>query len=369
MPTPMFASSHPRQGERLEALRRYEILDTPREAEFDDIAALIADICEAPVAVVNFIDADRQWFKAECGLGVRSTPLETSLCSHVILENRFVEIPDTLADPRMCDNPLCTADGGFRFYAGALLETAEGLPLGTLCVLDVKPRTLTPLQRHAIVTLAGRVMSELNLRLSLRVQDVLRREIDHRVKNSLASIAAVIHIQSARSDSAAARDALAAVGSRLTALSALHEEMQLGSDGEAVDAASLIGRSVGKLRSIVGDQVAFALELAPTLVPSDHANAIALIVNEFVTNSARHGFGAGAAGTISIALRPSAGGYALILRDDGRGDARALEAVEASKGLGSRVVATLARSIGAAPRWTVAHPGMRLDLDVMNERT
>jgi len=368
MQADMLATPHPRQAERLDALRRYEILDTPREAEFDDIAALVAEICDAPVAVVNFIDADRQWFKAEVGLGVRSTPLETSLCSHVILEHQFVEIADTLADSRMCDNPLCLADGGFRFYAGALLETPDGLPLGTLCVLDVKPRTLTPMQRRAVRTLAVRVMSELNLRLSLKVQDVLRREIDHRIKNSLASIAAVIQLQSARSDSAAAREALAAVGSRLTALSALHEEMQLGSDGEAVDAASLIERSVGKLGTIIGDQVAIALELAPTMVPSDHANAIALIVNEFVTNSARHGFGVGETGTISIALRPSENGYALSLSDDGCGDAQSLAAVENTKGLGGRVVATLARSIGATPRWTAAEPGLRLELAVLLER-
>ena len=364
----MLATTHPRQDERLDALRRYEILDTPREAEFDDIVALVAEICEAPVAVVNLIDADRQWFKAEVGLGVCSTPLETSLCSHIILENQFVEIRDTLADPRMCDNPLCTADGGFRFYAGALLETAEGLPLGTLCVLDTKPRTLTDLQRRAIRTLAARVMSELNLRLSLKVQDMLRREIDHRVKNSLGSIAAVIQLQSARSDSAAAREALAAVGSRLTALSALHEEMQLGSGDETVDAASLIKRSVEKLRTIIGEENTFALAVESTMVPSDHANAIALIVNEFVTNSARHGIGAGRSGTISIVLRPFRGGYALRLSDDGRGDAQSLERIERSQGLGSRLVAALARSIGGEPRWTAVEPGIRLDLEAAIER-
>ena len=235
-------------------------------------------------------------------------------------------------------------------------------------MLDVLPRTLTPLQRRAVRTLALRVMSELNLRLSLRVQDVLRREVDHRVKNSLASIAAVIQLQSARSDSAAVREALSAVGSRLTALGALHEEMQLGSDGESVDAASLIRRSVNKLKSIVGDRIAFALELAPTMVPSDHANVIALIVNEFVTNSARHGFGVGGTGTITIALHPGHGGYSLSMRDDGCGDARSLAAVEKTTGLGGRVVATLARSIGAAPRWSVADPGLRLELAVLLER-
>ena len=92
----MKPEQHPQETERLRELRRYGILDTDREQAFDEIVELAALLCEAPVSVVNFIDKDRQWFKAEVGLGVRSTPLETSLCGHVILQDEFVEIPDTL---------------------------------------------------------------------------------------------------------------------------------------------------------------------------------------------------------------------------------------------------------------------------------
>ncbi len=176
----MKASPHPRQVERLAALARYAVLDTPREREFDEIVELAAEICEAPISVVNLIDAERQWFKAEVGLGVRETPLETSLCSHVVLDAPFVEIPDTLADPRMTDNPLCLDDAGLRFYAGAQLLSSEGLPLGTLCVLDRRPRTLTALQRRTIGVLARQVMRILEHRLALRRQEILRREMDHR---------------------------------------------------------------------------------------------------------------------------------------------------------------------------------------------
>ncbi|MDQ3075382.1 MAG: ATP-binding protein [Pseudomonadota bacterium] len=358
----MLACTHPRQEARLAALEQYHILDTPREAEFDDIVALVAEICEAPVAVVNFIDSDRQWFKAEVGLGVSSTPLDTSLCSHVILENDFVEIPDTHRDPRMSDNPLCVAEDGFRFYAGALLKTPEGLPLGTLCVLDRRPRSLTPLQRRTIALLADRVMSELNLRLALRRQSLLRREIDHRVKNSLASVGAIIGLQAARSASPETRLALDAVHARLTALEALHEELHQVGDGETVDFAGLIDRAVAKLRQIIPDRIAIDVDVAPHRLSSDRASAIALTVNEFVTNSAKHGFLSDSAGTIRVTGMAEDGGFRLVCEDDGAGDEAAIERIENSAGLGIRIIRTLAASLGTTTEWSAQEPGVRLEM-------
>lgn len=154
---------------RLAALNRYDILDTPTEPTFDNIAELAADLCEAPIAVVNFIADGRQWFKAEVGIGQRELPLDVSICRHAILQPGLFVVPDLTADPRFTDNPLVTAAGGLRFYAGALLETSEGLPLGTVCVLDNKPRPdgLTEKQAKLLKTLARQVMSELELRRSL----------------------------------------------------------------------------------------------------------------------------------------------------------------------------------------------------------
>ncbi len=153
---------------RLRALLRYDILDTPKEADYDDIAAMASEICEAPIAVVNLVADDRQWFKAEVGIGVRSTPLETSFCAHAILRPGLTIIPDTRQDTRFDCNPLVTADGGIRFYAGALLETPEGLPIGTVCVLDTRPRDLTPFQARTLSRLARQVMTQLELRRALR---------------------------------------------------------------------------------------------------------------------------------------------------------------------------------------------------------
>lgn len=155
---------------RLSALGRYEILDTPTERDFDEIAQLASDICGTPIAVVNFIAADRQFFKAEVGLGVRTTPLESSFCAKAILEEDFLEVPDTTRDARFDGNPLVTGAPHPRFYAGALLKTDEGSPIGTVCVLDHAPRELNELQRRTLRVLARQVMARLELRRALRVK-------------------------------------------------------------------------------------------------------------------------------------------------------------------------------------------------------
>ena len=157
-----------RERRRLEALDSYHILDTPREPAFDEVARLAADLCGTPIGVINLIGAGRQFFKAEVGLGVRETPLETSFCQHAILEQDFLLVPDATADARFNRNPLVTAASGLRFYAGALLKTAEGLPIGTLCVLDTQPRDLSELQQRALKVLANQVMSQFEMRRAIR---------------------------------------------------------------------------------------------------------------------------------------------------------------------------------------------------------
>ncbi len=164
----MRASQPLDEPSRLKALRRYGILDTPPEPDYDGIARLIAQICQAPISVVNFIDENRQWFKAEVGLGVRETPLDISICAHAILQKNLFVVHDTLLDPRFCTNPLCISDPNLRFYAGALLETKDGYPLGTLCVLDYVPRELSDQQKDALMILARQVMNMLELRRSIQ---------------------------------------------------------------------------------------------------------------------------------------------------------------------------------------------------------
>jgi PAS domain S-box-containing protein len=160
-----------KETDRVAALDRYGILDTPREPDFDDIARLAAEVFEAPIAVVNLIAGDRQWFKAEVGIGARELPLSVSICAHAILQADMLIVPDLRDDPRFDCNPLVTAsDGALRFYAGALLKTDDGLPIGTVCVLDTQPRLtgVSERQRLTLEVLARQVMTQLELRRVLR---------------------------------------------------------------------------------------------------------------------------------------------------------------------------------------------------------
>jgi PAS domain S-box-containing protein len=160
------------EAERVMALRSYDILDTPTEPEFDDLVHLAAETFGAPIAVVNLVASDRQWFKAEVGIGARQLPLDVSICAHAIVQNDFMVVPDTREDARFSGNPLVTVDDGLRFYAGALLRSAAGLPIGTVCVLDREPRPdgITPHQRLVLEVLARQVMTQLELRRAIAEQ-------------------------------------------------------------------------------------------------------------------------------------------------------------------------------------------------------
>ena len=153
----MKAELHRAEQYRLGALRSYGILDTPREIDFDEIVKVASAVCGTPISVVNLIDQGRQWFKAEVGLGLRETPLDSSICAHAILQPDLFIVPDTKLDHRFCNNSLVTGDPYLRFYAGALLETPEGFPFGTVCV-DYKPRQLDETQKAFLHLMSNQVM-------------------------------------------------------------------------------------------------------------------------------------------------------------------------------------------------------------------
>lgn len=178
MPSNIDLCSDEYEKQRLQALAEYRILDTPEESAFDDIVEVASLICDAPIAVINFIDRDRQWFKSEKGLGVRETPLDISICSHAILQPGLFIVPDTTRDARFANNPLVTGEPYLRFYAGALLESRDGYPLGTLCVLDYQPRELTERQRFALQALANQVMAHMELMKAHREQADLISELE-----------------------------------------------------------------------------------------------------------------------------------------------------------------------------------------------
>lgn len=346
----MLASPHPRQAERLAALRNLNILDTPREASYDEIVALVADICEAPIAVINLIDEDRQWFKAEIGLGVRETPLETSICSHVILVPGLTVIRDTRADPRMCDNALCLSTPNLRFYAGICLETDEGLPLGTLCVLDHKPRDLTELQRKALAVLARQVMVQIKLNLRLKESEALRQEIDHRVKNSLGLVQAVLTLQARQSVEPGVQIALEQARDRVGAVANVHTQLHRSGSATDVELDEFIALLTESLGSHAHSGVVLSSSVPAITVTARDASNIGLLVNELATNSLKHGFAEDRPGHILIEGEEFQDRVRITVRDNGLGLPSDFDPT-ISKGLGMRLALSLAKGFGGELQW------------------
>jgi len=157
----------PQEDIRLAALQRLNILDTPREAEFDDIVKLASHLLDAPIALVSLVDRDRQWFKACVGLDADETPRNVSFCAYAIAQEDLAQvfvIPDATQDARFRDNPLVTGPPHIRLYAGAPLVTSDGHALGSLCIIDTQPRQPTPKQLSALQVLAHSVVTQMEFR-------------------------------------------------------------------------------------------------------------------------------------------------------------------------------------------------------------
>lgn len=172
----MKASLPPDEAQRLAALREYAVLDTPAEASFDDLTELAAYICEAPIALITLIDEDRQWFKSRVNFDPTETKRDIAFCAHVIHEKELTIVPNATLDARFSDNPLVLGEPGIRFYAGAPLTTPDGYTLGSLCVLDRKPREMRADHQLALRVLSRHVMTQLELRRRKLEVETLRRE-------------------------------------------------------------------------------------------------------------------------------------------------------------------------------------------------
>ena len=152
------------ESDRQLALERYNILDTLPEQEYDDLTQLAASICGTPIALISFIDRDRQWFKSRVGLDTLETPRDISFCGHAVANDAFLNVPDAIQDPRFADNPLVVNEPNIRFYTGVPLKTSDNFNLGTLCVIDSQPHDLTPQQIKQLEALGRLAISLLELR-------------------------------------------------------------------------------------------------------------------------------------------------------------------------------------------------------------
>ncbi len=191
---PKMAATHSVQEEqRLSELYRYSILDTPSESAFDDLAKLATFICATPISFVSLVDADRMWFKAKVGLSVDEVPRVDKFFSSATPGEDLRVISDAQADEALSSHPLVASGPKIRFYAEVPLVTPRGFRIGTLCVADTRPRTLTADQSAALATLARTVVTQLELRLLLKSQMDLQSSTDDVVADRTAQLSAAKH--------------------------------------------------------------------------------------------------------------------------------------------------------------------------------
>lgn len=219
----MFPTIPYNESQRLSELYRFRILDTLPEEDYDQIVQLASQICKTPISFISLIDINRQWIKARVGIEAEETDRKLSFCGHAILGEDVMEVPDTLEDERFADNPFVAGEPNVRFYAGVPLVTANGYKVGSLCVLDSKPRHLEKEELFALKVLARQVMRLLELRhknLELEQQAKLTEQhkaklvelsetqkkiisiIAHDVRNPLASLKGIIQLNELKALSA-----------------------------------------------------------------------------------------------------------------------------------------------------------------------
>jgi GAF domain-containing protein len=176
------------ERQRLVALERTGLVDSPPEEAFDRLTWLAAQSLNAPIALLTLLTPTRQWFKSRIGLDLAETPRSWAFCNHTIMQKQVFSVSDLIKDPRFADNPAVKGERGFRFYAGAPVLDEDGFVVGSLCVIDQKPRTLDKREERAIQALAALASDEVRLRaLDRKLREALRgRNVAPNVKHNAA---------------------------------------------------------------------------------------------------------------------------------------------------------------------------------------
>ncbi|WP_207484111.1 GAF domain-containing protein [Arenibaculum pallidiluteum] len=382
---------------RLEALRRYEILDTPPEETLDRITALASRLFGMPISLVTLLDENRQWFKSRHGIPVEWTSRDVAFCAHAILGEQPMVVEDAARDIRFAKNPLVTGELGIRFYAGAPLRTPEGHALGTVCVIDRVPHhDFDEADRAVLQDLAGLVMLHLESRDALRAlrreiedhlrtgrqlqaalseKDVLLREVHHRVKNNMQSVVAMLQFERVRLGhltEATAR--MEAIEQRIVILGRIHEQLYASGQLDRIDLSEQLRRLAEGLSAL--DLHGFggiAVEAERLACDLDTAVPLGLIANELLMNSIKHAAPVhGGWIRVTLQRRPEADRVDLVVADGGRDagsdrkhtiraekDRREPGVAKAACGIGMTLVRALASQIDASvvdcgPDWSTA---------------
>lgn len=273
------------EEERLQALYRYKILDTPREEAFDDITRLLAYVCHTPMAIISFVDRDRQWFKAELGLGVRETSRDVSFCAFCIQQRGLFTVKDAREDSRFDENWLVYRDPFLRFYASCPLVTPEGFAIGTVGVLDRVLRDLSEDQNDMLRFMSRQVMNLLELRrakedaeLASKIKDRFLAVLSHELRTPLAAILGWAQLaRKKRLQDEALNEALDVIEQNARLQATLIEDLldisritagKLSLDLKSVALSPMLQRSVNSMRP-AAQQKRVTLEFSNQLSPEE----------------------------------------------------------------------------------------------------
>lgn len=344
----------------MQAVHRYDILDTPADGAFDHVTQVAARLMGTPISIISIVDTDRIWFKSHHGVDVQEISRDPGLCASAIMHDGPWLVNDAPLDPRTISNPLVAGEFGLHFYLGIPLETHDGFKLGTLCVLDFKPRAVTQDQIENLQSLARVVMDQLELRLTARESiaalsvaveqkeaaltqaKLMSLEIDHRVRNSLGLIVSLLGVQSLQLRGTPAASELTKAAGKIMAVAQVHKHMQVDATVVTTDCAEYLQRLCHDLREMLykGDTATISVDAVPLSLPSEQIVRIGLIVNELVTNAVKQG-----ASNVQVALtRRDVDEYSLSVSDDGHG-LPADFAPDDMAGLGMKVVTSLVRNL------------------------
>jgi len=336
------------EAARMAAVRRFDVLDTPPDGAFDRITALAARRFGVPISIISIVDEDRIWFKSRHGVPVEQIDRLPGLCASAILGDEPYLLADASIDPRSLANPLVAGDFGLRFYAGVPLTTSDGYNLGTLCVIDKEPRPIDQRQIEDLKDLATVVMDHMEMRLSARravgeaeqlarQAQLMAKEIDHRVMNSLQFVSSLLAMQSRSPDLGEAAVHLQMAANRVSAVGQVHRHF-LSDEADETSCMNFLRSLCADLASILDREV--RVQGDEIKVPTTWIQPIGLLVNELVTNAAKHG-----AGCIEVSYNRSGNEHQITVCDEGDGLAPEFDPASATKSLGMRVVTSLAQQL------------------------
>ena len=361
------ALSSDTEASRLAAVRHFEILDTPQDGAFDRVTAVAASLFDVPISIISLVDHDRIWFKSHHGLDVEQIDREPGLCASAVMHDGPWVIVNAAVDPRALANPLVAGQFGLRFYAGVPLRTSEGYNLGTLCVIDLEPKTPSKKQILQLEDLARVVLDQMELRLAarkaarhssdtlaalvavvaekdqaLKLNALMAKEVDHRVMNSLQMVSSLLALQSRSRDGQEAAKQLSVAAQRVAAVARVHQHMYLGENASRVGAKDYLTRFCEDISNSLGIAIVVLCEDVDLL--SEQILPIGLIVNELATNAAKNG-----ADQIIVTFEKTlTAKHILSVTDNGWGFSSDFDP-NLTTGLGLRLLITLANQLGGQP--------------------